>query len=251
MASWSRQRRFTYATIVIVVLVAATAIPAFFYFYKAPTCFDGIKNGNELGIDCGGSCQKLCPSSFLPPIVSWTRFEQVAPHLYNVAAYVINPNPNAGASAVPYHMALYDDQGVPINDVYGTMTLPPHRNSLAFQASVNVEQRTPIKASFDFTASPDWISATDPLPTLQVVNKRYTEDPSGSSLQVTLGNTGVFPIGRLSVYVVLYDPDHNEIGFSETVIDGIAPQSTVVAPYTWPDDRNGKVVSIEVLPVAE
>ncbi|MBL0025177.1 MAG: hypothetical protein IPO98_09285 [Saprospiraceae bacterium] len=27
----------------------------------APTCNDGIKNGNETGVDCGGSCAP-CPT---------------------------------------------------------------------------------------------------------------------------------------------------------------------------------------------
>jgi len=251
MASWSRQRKSIYALVVIAAMVAAVGVPGFFYFYKAPSCFDGVQDGNELGIDCGGSCVKLCPSAFLSPIVSWTRFEQVAPGFYNVAAYVINPNPDAGADSVPYHMALYDGQGTLITDVYGTMTIPPHRNALAFQSSVGTEKRIPAKASFEFTSAPNWLSASDTLSPLQVIDKKYNEDASGSSLQVTLRNTSVNPFGRLSVYVVLYDSDQNEIGFSKTIIDGISPGSTVVAPYTWPEDRQGKVVSIEVLPVAE
>jgi hypothetical protein len=28
------------------------------------TCADGIQNGSELGIDCGGSCEAVCPSDF-------------------------------------------------------------------------------------------------------------------------------------------------------------------------------------------
>lgn len=251
MASWSRQRRFLYATAVIVALVAAVGIPGFFYFYKAPTCFDGIKNGNELGIDCGGSCVKLCANAFLSPVVSWARFDKVTTGLYNVAAYVMNPNTSAGAANVPYHIALYDDQGVIITDVYGTVTLPPHRNTLAFQSSVNTVARMPARALFEFTAAPDWISASDTLSPLQIVDKRYNEDASGSSLQVTLRNGSANPIGRLSVYVVLYDSSQNEVGFSKTVIDGIPAGADAIAPYTWPEDRHGAVVSIEALPVAE
>ena len=28
---------------------------------QAPTCFDGVQNGNEVGIDCRGVCNNLCP----------------------------------------------------------------------------------------------------------------------------------------------------------------------------------------------
>ncbi len=38
------------------------------------TCFDGIKNGDELDIDCGGSCTKQCPNIEQPLILSSPRY---------------------------------------------------------------------------------------------------------------------------------------------------------------------------------
>ncbi len=251
MASWSRQRRSLYAALVVVVLAAAAGLPAYFIFHKTPSCSNGIKDGDELGIDCGGSCQKLCPSSFLTPIVSWTRFEQIAPGLYNAAAYVVNPNPNAGATDVPYDIQLFDDHGVLVSDTPGVVTLPPHRNTLAFLPSIDTGKRVPAKASFEFTGIPDWTVKADTLSPLVVSDKKYSEDAGGSSLSVSLRNSSAFAIGPLSVYAILYDAARNEVGFSRTKIDGIPADGTAVAPYTWPDDRHGAVVSIEVLPVAE
>ncbi|WP_437836422.1 hypothetical protein [Sorangium sp. So ce1153] len=28
---------------------------------KAPTCDDGVKNGDETGVDCSGGCPRRCP----------------------------------------------------------------------------------------------------------------------------------------------------------------------------------------------
>lgn len=40
-----------------------------------PSCFDGIQNGGEEGVDCGGSCTTACPaSSDIPAIVSTYPF---------------------------------------------------------------------------------------------------------------------------------------------------------------------------------
>jgi len=251
MSSWARRRKSVYAGIIAVILIGAVGIPGFLYFYKAPTCSDGVQNGNEQGIDCGGSCEKLCQSSFLSPSVAWARFQEVAPNLYNIAAYVINPNVSAQANAVPYHLALYDDHGILITDTTGTVTLPPHRNTLAFQGAISTGKRIPAKALFEFTAPPEWYKQDDTLQSLTINDKKYSEDADGASLIVTLGNTSVQAIGRLSVYVALYDKDGNALGFSKTIIDQVPGKGTAVAPFTWPQSFDGKVISIEALPVAE
>ncbi|MBU6427043.1 FxLYD domain-containing protein [Patescibacteria group bacterium] len=251
MVSWAKQRKLLYGGGVIIILLVAIAVPAWKVFYKAPSCFDGIKDGNETGVDCGGSCVKLCPSAFLTPVTDWTRFEEVAPGLYNIATYIENPNIDGEAFGVPYHVQLYDNRGVLIVEYDGTVTLPPHRNVLAFQGAVNTGQRVPSKALFEFTGIPNWHKQADRLVYLSVTDKQYREDETGSALTATLKNNGVLPVGRISVYVVLYDKNNNAIGFSKTIIDSIAAGATVTAPFTWPVDRHGAVVSIEVLPVAE
>lgn len=251
MSSWSQQRKTIYALLVVILVVGAIGVPVFLTVYKAPTCSDGVRNGNEQGTDCGGSCQRLCQSSFLPPSLAWTRFEEVAPGLYNIAAYLVNPNTDAEARNVPYHISLYDDRGVLITDTNGLVTLPPHRNTLAFKGAINVGKRVPAKALFEFTALPQWYKHSDELGPLSVADKKYEEDESGSSLVATIKNNSAKLISTLSVYAVLYNADGNALGFSKTIIDEIAAQSTVVAPFTWPLNRKGAVISVEILPVLE
>jgi len=237
--------------VITILLVGAVIVPAFFILYKAPSCTDGVRNGNEQGIDCGGSCKRLCQNSFLSPSVAWTRFEELAPKLYNVATYIINPNTDAEAKDVPYRMAIYDSRGVVITDFTGTVTLPPHRNTLAFQGAIQVGERIPAKVLFEFTSAPNWYKKEDTLLPLMVLEKKYTEDSSGSSLIVKMRNSSVRDISNIAVYAVLYDKDGNALGFLKTYIDKIAAQGIESAPFTWPIDRKGSVISIEVLPVAE
>jgi hypothetical protein len=251
MSSWSQRRKSVYAVVIFIIVVGVIGVPGFYLFYQAPTCTDRVMNGNEQGVDCGGSCQRLCQTSFLQPSLAWTRFEQVAPGLYNLAAYIVNPNIEAEALNVPYHLALYDDRGVLITDTTGRVTLPPHRNTIAFQGAVNVGKRVPSKALFEFTAAPDWHKKKDVLAAIAVGDKKYAEDSLGSSLIVTLKNTSVYPIVNVGVYTVLYDKDNNALGFSKTFVDEIPPKGSALAPFTWPVDRKGAVISIEVLPVSE
>jgi hypothetical protein len=251
MASWSSRRKFSYASLVVFAIILIIGLPAFLLLYKAPTCFDGKQNQGEQGIDCGGPCVKLCPSAFFPPEVIWTKAEPVAPGLYNVAAYVVNNNLSGAAYNVAYNMQLFDDQGVLITYKDSTMTIPPHRNTLAFQGSVSTEKRIPAKAIITIDP-PQWIKENDELGNLVIVDKKYSEDKDSSSLQVTLQNTAVTPYNDLSIYVVLYDVNGNAVDFSKTVVNSVpANGGTVIAPFTWPVSHNGQVVSIEVLPVLE
>ncbi len=251
MSSWSQRRKTLYALIAIIVVIGVVVVLGYAFFYQKPTCADGLINGNEQGVDCGGSCQRLCQTSFLAPSLAWTRFEKIAPSLYNVAAYIVNPNIDAEAFRVPYHISLYDDRGVLIIDTPGTITLPPHRNTIAFQRSIDVGKRIPAKALFEFTDPPQWYKKKDTLAAIAVGDKKYLEDEIGSSLTVTLKNTSVYPLKKIGVYTVLYDKDGNALGFSKTSLDEIPPKGTALAPFTWPIKRNGAVISIEVLPVAE
>ena len=82
------------------------------YFYKEETlpgtCSDGIQNGDETGIDCGGSCPNVCPPTPTPTVSAPTPTEPVEDVLYlysdayNNATYQIAlTNPNSFALAPP------------------------------------------------------------------------------------------------------------------------------------------------------
>ncbi|MFA6459515.1 MAG: hypothetical protein WCV79_03955 [Candidatus Paceibacterota bacterium] len=251
MNSWAQKRRLIYGVAVVVFLLVVIGLPLWKVFYKAPTCFDGAQNGKESGIDCGGSCVKLCASAFLSPVNTWTRFEEAAPGYYNVAAYVINPNTDGEAFGAPYHMELYDKSGMLITEYESTFDLPPNRNTLAFKALVKVGQRIPAKAVFRFSGTPDWHKATDRVKSIIVLDTSYKEESNSSSLSVTLKNNDVVSMGKLAIYAILFNKDGNAVGFSSTRLDGIKAGGTIVAPFTWPVSRKGAVISIEVLPVAE
>ena len=257
MATWSSRRKFLYGGTLLVVVIAIVGGIFFSLFYKAPTCYDRIMNGDEKGVDCGGSCIKLCQSTFLPAKIAWGggKFEKVADGLYNVAAYIVNPNTNAAAVKVPYKFSIYDGKGLIVTTREGVIDIPAHRNTLAFEPAVLVSKRIPAKVTFEFLAPPLWFKSHDTLEGITIIDKKYSEDSKNSSLEVTLENESLLPYKNITVSAVLSDKDGNTIGFSRTLIDSISPKSAgqphrEIAPFTWPKSRNGEVVSIEALPVA-
>lgn len=251
MLSWAQKRRLTYGTIAAVFVILVVGLPSFLIFYRAPTCFDNKQNGGEFGIDCGGKCERLCQSSFFASSVAWTRFEMVVPGTYNIASYVINPNTDAEAKEVPFNMSLYDREGMLIITKSGNVTIPPHRNILAFSSLVNVGQSIPSRSTFEFSSPPNWEKKKDSLPYLSVISKDYSEEENRSSLLVKIRNSNSKSVQNLIVFSILYDKEGNVVGFSKTKIDEIGPNSIADAPFTWNYSRDDRVVSIEVLYMAE
>jgi len=252
MSSWPTRRKTFYSSIVIIALVLLVGIPVFLFWYKAPTCFDNVRNGKEQSVDCGGACIKLCQSAFFPPRITWggAKFEKLANGLYNTSAYIENQNINGAAVNVPYRIAIFDTSGEFVAERKGYVNIPPHRNTIVFETAINVGKRIPIKATFEFLQAPIWFKSHDVLGDLSIKDKNYNEDEKNSSLEVTLKNNGLLPYTNVSVGVVLYDEANNAIGFSRTIIDSIAPNGGIeIAPFTWPVGRGGKVKSIEVLPI--
>lgn len=252
MATWASRRKFLYASSILIVIIVIIAAIFFSIFYKKPTCFDGIMNGNEFGRDCGGSCVKLCQSAFLPARIEWGggKFEKVAPGFYNVASYIVNPNTNGAAINVPYKFSLFDAQGILITERTGKMTIPARRDTIAFEAALSTGKRIPAKTTFEFLEPPVWFKSHDELDGIAVIDKKYTEDEKNSSLEVTLENKSLFPYKNILISAVLFDSNENAIGFSRTQLDILNPNGDrQIAPFSWPIGRNNKVTTIEVFPV--
>ncbi|NDE68092.1 hypothetical protein EB052_00630 [bacterium] len=250
MASWATKRKLAYISIITVLAAVFVALPLYLSYYKAPSCSDRIQNQGELGIDCGGPCARLCQSAFLPPEVSWTKFEKVSEGIYNLGAYIINPNINGAVVAASYKFSLFDRDGILITEVPGTTIIPSHRNTLAFAASVSTQKRPVVRAIFEFTQPPLWQKSFDSLGGISIIDKKYSEDKDGSSLEVFIQNNILLAYNKIRLGAILYDDSDNAVGFSSTVIDAIAPGKKELAVFTWPLSRKGKVASIEILPVA-
>ena len=107
---WSTKRKMMYAGGVFIVGLLILLRILYPIFTKEPTCSDGVKNGTEIGVDCGGSCKKFCSIEVNNLVLLWTRSFRSSPTTFTAVAYIENQNLNAEAVQVPYEFKLYDEK---------------------------------------------------------------------------------------------------------------------------------------------
>src|SRR6266404_4042388 len=102
MPSWSHKRQLLYLLIPLTIAIAGYAYIYSHYIYSPATCFDGVQNGRETGVDCGGVCSLLCKGDAIVPVVLWAKSFNVTGSVWNAVAYVQNSNITSSAQNVPY-----------------------------------------------------------------------------------------------------------------------------------------------------
>ena len=228
MSSWATRRKLMYAS--FGMLLAAILGPLLWYAYPKPSCSDGKRNQDEQGIDCGGSCARICAAATQPLRVLWTRSFFVAPGVASGVAFILNPNPTFGAEDVSYRLRLYDAQNILIAERRGEASVPPNAEFPIFEGGISVGNRIPVRAFLEFTEEPAW-RISKGTPPLSISNQRF--DERALVLEADVTNPDVGTVRGIEAVGVVYDEEDNAIGASKTVIDRIPGGGTAHVVFTW------------------
>jgi Mg-chelatase subunit ChlD len=268
MVSWSFKRQLSYLFIPLVLVLGLFAFIFFKYIQATPTCFDGVKNGDESGRDCGGSCQLLCTSDTLSPIVYWSESFLVSDSVWNASAYVENPNISSEVRRATYAFHLYDDKNKLITTVEGETLIPKNKKFLVFYPSINTGGKNVKRTEFEFTGPLTWLSTSVSEPELKVTHGAIEREVTSPLISGVVENVGAFTSGPVELSVIVYDGRGNAIGASRTYTDSIPVREKSVFGFTWPRpfkqtqavcevssdvmlvlDRSGSMASISRAPV--
>ncbi|MEK7574742.1 MAG: hypothetical protein AAB511_00745 [Patescibacteria group bacterium] len=247
MVSWSTKRQFIYVSIVLSVFIIFLALPTFFIVYKAPSCTDGKQNQNELGTDCGGPCSVLCRASALDLIVHWQRAFKVKDGIYNVLAYVENPNLDSGVNSISYIFKLYDKDNVLIYERRGQTFVPPKKIFGIFESNIITGTRVPATVFFEFSQPPVWTKEYRKDGPIAITGQVLSGQDSMPRLSAILENRSFEPMYNTEVVAVIYGPDGNAVGASRTIVDSVEKGASTNLTFTWPEPFSGLATRIELL----
>jgi hypothetical protein len=250
--TWALKRQVFY----LVVFILLLSVFGFSIIYpklnKAPTCTDNKQNGDEVGVDCGGSCERWCSTQVVDPSVLWARAFEVIPGRYNAVAYIVNHNKNAAVKKISYRFRFADANNVYIGKREGTTFIPPAGNFAIFEPGIDIGNSIPVYTTFEFTETPEWFQVSqDKINQLKipVSNIQLSSEDTSPLLSATIKNNSIFTIPNISIVAILYDAGGNAISASSTYLNEFSALQNVDINFTWPEPFSGTVVAKEIIPI--
>ncbi|MEK9201502.1 MAG: vWA domain-containing protein [Patescibacteria group bacterium] len=235
MSSWAKKRKLMYVAVVCSVIFLSVLIPFLIIYNDSPTCFDGKRNNNEQGVDCGGNCAILCTPDLIKPIVLWERVFRVLPGVYNTVAYIENPNISAHVRRAQYIFKLYDADNILITEKIGTTFIPPKKTFGIFEGGIDTGERIPTRVTFEFTHDLVWEKDAGDNPEVFVDNALLSKTDTKPRIDARLTNTSLRPVSNVEAVAIIFDTEGVAIGASRTFVDYLEKNEVMNIVFTWPE----------------
>lgn len=247
MISWSTKRQLLYLSAVFVALLLLGSFSLYKALYPAPSCADNKQNQNERGIDCGGVCPNACISDVRPLITLWARTLPASDGMYDAAAFIENPNLNAGIPSIAYTFKLYDKNNLLVAERSGKTFVNPNERFVLFVGGIRTGERIPSRAFLMFQTDPSWTQSLAEKPALVVQNETLISGAK-PSIEAQIINRSFVGQKNIEVTSVLFDSNGNAFAASETIIKELMPDMQERVFFTWPKAFSEKPSKIEIMP---
>lgn len=230
---WAFWRRMQYGSGLLCILLVCAGAAYLKFGYKAPSCTDGIWNAEERGIDCGGSCQKICLADIVSPEVLWAESFQITEGQYNAVAYIENRNKSVGTPELRYQMKLYDDAGLIVERI-GTTVLPPDSVYPIFEGKILTGDRIPTRTVFEYEEGSTWLTGTVGREQFEVKRRELVGVDQKPRLIAELYNTSRETAEDIEIVATIFDSRGTPLTTARTIVESLDGMKTSEVFFTWP-----------------
>ena len=250
--TWALRRQILYLGGLFLVFAGIGFWIGHPYLKVEPTCFDFRQNGDETGVDCGGSCQRACVFEVDRLSIVWNRIFEVDGGRYNAIAYIENQNKTEAVARVRYRFRFADENNIYIGSREGETAIPPAGKFAIFEPAIDLGHSVPVYVNFEFLETPHWIKVdNDRLESLKFsiseINLRDTDTKPRMSAVVR--NNSLYTIPDLNLVAILYDDKGNTVSVSNTAVDFFRGEESRLVNYTWAKPFSSEVVVKEIIPM--
>jgi Mg-chelatase subunit ChlD len=231
---WAFWRRLQYGGGFLAVLLLIGTGVYFSWLHEPANCFDGEKNGNETGVDCGGGCLRICAFAVETPRVVWAKSFRVRDGQYNAVAYLENRDAVAAAPEVRYTFRLFDGTKL-IAEQSGRTFLPPASTYPVFEGPIAVPPGVePTNTVLELAAIDLWVPAESGRTQFRTTDIELTAADSMPRLRAVVENTDIEPAANVEVVATIFNADGDPVTASKTYADMDGQARTPIF-FTWPE----------------
>ena len=240
--TWREKRKNLFITIIILIIISFLAYKIYPYFNVAPTCVDKKQNGNERGIDCGGSCRTVCPLDVLPFEVKFSRILKVEDNIYDIVALVDNKNSdkNIVDGNIDYIFNVYDKAGEIVKTITSSTTIPLGQVFPIILQNVNINfgnsGNDVNKVTLNILNNKSWQVENSIYANnfFKVISKDFIQNKNNiSQLTVSVKNVSKVNFINVPVKVILYNKDGNIIAVNDSFLESIDSGNSKDVIFTW------------------
>ncbi len=230
---WAFWRRVQYGTGYFLTLTSIILGVYFLFFYQAPTCFDMKMNGEELAVDCGGACTRICAFTVRPPTVLWAKSFPANIGQFNAVGYVENSNDLAGTPELRYTFTLKDEGGI-ITTKSGTTILPPDSSYPVFEGRIDTGGRTPTETILTLEPADLWLPYAYGRAQFRTSDLALSGADARPRLGARIENNELTAAEDIEVVATIFDARGNPLTASQTYIPLLEGRSSKEVTFTWP-----------------
>ncbi len=235
---WALKRRIIAIFAVILVVTVFILIPYTLTHQEVPSCADKKQNQGEEGIDCGGPCALVCKTSVQDLHTLWTKVFPVRSGVYDLVAYIENPNFYAAATKLEYVAQLFDDAGDVIAEKSGESYALPGERFAIFVDNMNTGAKIATKGLLSITPGFAWTKAASAKKIFSVENKTLESPDKKPRLSALLSNETADVYRNVDVLAIIYDKTGQPVAVSKTIVEKSVGGSKEPIFFTWTGPLN-------------
>lgn len=239
---WGQRRRVSIAVSIVLILASFTILGWYAFVYVPPSCSDGLQNQDERGIDCEGTCARMCVIPRVDAV--WSRAVKTADGVYHGVAFIKNPEPSSSATGLTYIMSLYDAGNILVAERRGTFDLTSGETRVIFEPNIITRERTPVRTLMKIDGG-NWLRAEQVASLIRVLPG--TVNSEKRELTATIENTTPTPIDGIVADALLYDREGVLVTASETRVPVLPARARQDIVFTWPDAFSRPVTTSDIV----
>lgn len=251
-----RKRKKIVVVLIPILIIVLIVLVKVFFVKPAPTCFDGIKNGNEEGTDCGGPCLACSIKYALPIEVVSTKILSETPNTSQVLIQIKNSNAEYGVT-FKYTATLYSAFGEKLKTITEKDFILPFSSKYLLLQKIDIpaEEINRVDVSFDYQQK-DWFYSTKKTVELFSVPEKHVRlmEPHEAGfleVQAQIKNNTNVDFSEVEIIILLFSKTGEIINAAKTQTSDLAAYSSRTITYVWlynfPDSNILDFYHIEVL----